>query len=590
MSYNEVQYFEGFTNNIYNSCVFQRICSCNQRRGNYDHFLVASQTTLHSLDFVDGSYNLRELSLSGVPDDAKLVAIDVFPAGLKKKTGSSTRSAHYNNGGDDCCCENVYCVTYNYPSSSNRGGDHDLSHIRRQGVGARLSPAAHRHKNTPSDELSSGLNFYSSNVDDLSSFNESLAKKLTSDYQHLNLNFFPGKLTHLMLRDESNLCKPILLLAGKDERVHFYGHTSVEHASSRQDDKLGFAPTSAYPLANAEGASEHIADGRDRFKSPYFSSISPDEVSQVGIVNEYNRDFPVAGVEDAEIEDEEDADDYYLFGDASKADSNRASTKQLDSEEIASAKPTGQITVSFSEINNQTMGFSGLTELPSLALSLKTLQNGNPESPLMAVGCGDGTLRMIQLLTRDGLPEDSKVLSESKLKGPLPVVDFLKNGKDYDLVVGGSLGFAAVFPKISGRDSGTMDLLPTNLYQSNSPNSVLCIHTADFNCDGQEEIAIGTYEQEMLVYQRVSRSDSMRLMQEKDEPCEFSLLWKRRFVHPVYSIKTGDFNLDGAKEIVVNSLHGIHILQPDMHQLADKILLGVGKMSQLEELMENVIP
>uniref|UniRef100_A0A0A9YIE0 Kaptin n=1 Tax=Lygus hesperus TaxID=30085 RepID=A0A0A9YIE0_LYGHE len=69
---------------------------------------------------------------------------------------------------------------------------------------------------------------------------------------------------------------------------------------------------------------------------------------------------------------------------------------------------------------------------------------------------------------------------------------------------------------------------------------------ADIDMDGKPEILLGTFSQMMLVY-------------------KFDGKWRlsglRRFSHAVHSIGYTDLSGDGAKELIVATMSGIHILQ-----------------------------
>ena len=69
---------------------------------------------------------------------------------------------------------------------------------------------------------------------------------------------------------------------------------------------------------------------------------------------------------------------------------------------------------------------------------------------------------------------------------------------------------------------------------------------------------------------------------------QYALRWSREFAHPIYALECGDFNQDGVDELVVNTLHGVHILQPDLEAAADKVMLSVAKLQELDSLREHV--
>jgi hypothetical protein len=44
------------------------------------------------------------------------------------------------------------------------------------------------------------------------------------------------------------------------------------------------------------------------------------------------------------------------------------------------------------------------------------------------------------------------------------------------------------------------------------------------------------------------------------------LAWQQKFTAPIYDITSGDINADGVTELIVATIHGIHVLQVE-HQL-----------------------
>lgn len=76
---------------------------------------------------------------------------------------------------------------------------------------------------------------------------------------------------------------------------------------------------------------------------------------------------------------------------------------------------------------------------------------------------------------------------------------------------------------------------------------VLCSCIADVNMDGKNEILLGTYNQEVLVYTLVDDT--------------WELAERRLFDAPVHSISYLDLTGDGMKELAVLTQRGVHILQ-----------------------------
>ncbi|XP_015593630.1 KICSTOR complex protein kaptin [Cephus cinctus] len=85
---------------------------------------------------------------------------------------------------------------------------------------------------------------------------------------------------------------------------------------------------------------------------------------------------------------------------------------------------------------------------------------------------------------------------------------------------------------------------------------VVCSCIADINMDGRNEILLGTYGQEILVY---TLNDG-----------NWDLTEKRLFEAPVHSICYMDLTGDGMKELVVLTQRGVHILQHDPRDVKRK--------------------
>lgn len=85
------------------------------------------------------------------------------------------------------------------------------------------------------------------------------------------------------------------------------------------------------------------------------------------------------------------------------------------------------------------------------------------------------------------------------------------------------------------------------LVGSESSDCILCCCIADINMDGQNEILLGTYNQEVLIYALVNDI--------------WELIVRKLFDAPVHSISYMDITNDGLKELIVLTQRGVHILQ-----------------------------
>ncbi|KZC10390.1 Kaptin, partial [Dufourea novaeangliae] len=87
---------------------------------------------------------------------------------------------------------------------------------------------------------------------------------------------------------------------------------------------------------------------------------------------------------------------------------------------------------------------------------------------------------------------------------------------------------------------------------SETSDCILCSCIADINMDGQNEILLGTYGQEILIFSFINDT--------------WELIVRKLFNAPVHSICYMDITNDGLKELIVLTQRGVHILQ---HNIAD---------------------
>ncbi|XP_033338511.1 KICSTOR complex protein kaptin [Megalopta genalis] len=107
-------------------------------------------------------------------------------------------------------------------------------------------------------------------------------------------------------------------------------------------------------------------------------------------------------------------------------------------------------------------------------------------------------------------------------------MDILNNGMDEDITLNGS----------------------------ETSDCILCSCIADINMDGQNEILLGTYGQEILIFCFINDT--------------WELIVKKLFDAPVHSICYMDITNDGMKELIVLTQRGVHILQHNVADVKDK--------------------
>ncbi|KAI8149190.1 hypothetical protein BJV82DRAFT_590977 [Fennellomyces sp. T-0311] len=134
-----------------------------------------------------------------------------------------------------------------------------------------------------------------------------------------------------------------------------------------------------------------------------------------------------------------------------------------------------------------------------------------------------------------------------------------KNVNEHDvlhLVVTCAIELAIVYRCIEKNGLTKSRVLP----QSGRYDSVLCSHVMDVDWDGENEILIGTYGHQVLIYKQVAGTQ------------DYNVLWRRQFAYPIYRISHLDLNIDGLDELIVTTMYGVHILQPNMKKARERLL------------------
>ncbi|CAO3608654.1 unnamed protein product [Mucor fragilis] len=143
------------------------------------------------------------------------------------------------------------------------------------------------------------------------------------------------------------------------------------------------------------------------------------------------------------------------------------------------------------------------------------------------------------------------------------------------LVVTCAIEQAIVYRSIDTDGLSTSKTLPL----SGNFDSVLCSHVMDVDWDGEKEILIGTYGRQVLIYKQVSGTQI------------YTVLWKRQFAYPIYRMTHLDLNRDGLDELIVTTMYGVHIFQPNMKKAREKLLevlqfVEASKRQKYEHLLD----
>ncbi|ORX89644.1 hypothetical protein K493DRAFT_318548 [Basidiobolus meristosporus CBS 931.73] len=229
---------------------------------------------------------------------------------------------------------------------------------------------------------------------------------------------------------------------------------------------------------------------------------------------------------------------------------------------------------------------SEIGELSSLAdeslniLYIKSYQI--QDKKVLVIGCQDG-----HLLVNIAQPDGTSQMYKKRLYSPvLSVIPFTTSSQPtadakINLLVACAVEYACVYEAVD-----TFGLTKScSLEKCGEFDSILCAHIGDVDLDGQQEIILGTYGQQLLVYKY-----DVRLI----DRLAFKLVWKRAFAYPLYHIRDIDLDLDGLNELLVTSMYGVHILKVDLAKSRDRlqsvILFLKEKKIQREMQLLSVVP
>ncbi|XP_074630148.1 KICSTOR complex protein kaptin-like isoform X1 [Acropora palmata] len=219
-------------------------------------------------------------------------------------------------------------------------------------------------------------------------------------------------------------------------------------------------------------------------------------------------------------------------------------------------------------------------ELQNLASNVLWLEVQIHQSRRITVlGCQDGHVKLavIELavqpsvikeynLNRDGPISSVKLFSLNPGQAHKPGEDHpdvdntgKESSGDFNLLVCCTIEASIVFMDVINQGFSNMVTLP----ESDDFDSVTCACIADVDWDGCDEIILGTYGQEILVYKCVVTSANN---------VDFTLIWRRSFANPLFAVEYLDLTNDGVKEIAVASLAGLHVLQHNVDRTEKELV------------------
>lgn len=178
--------------------------------------------------------------------------------------------------------------------------------------------------------------------------------------------------------------------------------------------------------------------------------------------------------------------------------------------------------------------------------------------------CHDGAISSVCLFATESVVPIPDILLSSE--GPLQKEGYSVQPTEYNVLVTSTLEQAVVYRNIKIKGFQDQHALP----DSDRYDCTLCSCVADLDMDGYNEIVLGTYGQELLVYKYnpgvVAPSRPSRLVKHEGR---YDLVWQRSFANPIQSICYMDITGDGLNELVLLSLKGLHILQHSLPEVAE---------------------
>ena len=138
-----------------------------------------------------------------------------------------------------------------------------------------------------------------------------------------------------------------------------------------------------------------------------------------------------------------------------------------------------------------------------------------------------------------------------KEEGPLTRVSFFDNSTSLFCLA--SLAPSRVFQNVLDHGLENSSVLPL----SDEFDIPTCCSLADIDFDGRQEILIGTYGEELLVY-KVSADKNIS---------DWTLQWSKSFNNPIHGIFHLDLTNDGMKELAIVTMKTVIILQHDVNRV-----------------------
>ncbi|XP_017787600.1 PREDICTED: kaptin-like [Habropoda laboriosa] len=205
--------------------------------------------------------------------------------------------------------------------------------------------------------------------------------------------------------------------------------------------------------------------------------------------------------------------------------------------------------------------FPELHDIQGIAIWINIYYYDNYNWRLSVIGCECGLVKVaitniseLKICYSWKLRYDRPISSVSifSLHNNIPTPPFINSKKIKLNVLVVNTSNAVVFMDILNNGMGE-DIM---LNGSETSDCILCSCIADINMDGQNEILLGTYGQEVLIFCFINDT--------------WELIIRKLFDAPVHSICYMDITNDGMKELIVLTQRGVHILQHNITDVKDK--------------------
>ncbi|KAM9942697.1 hypothetical protein ACTFIT_006087 [Dictyostelium discoideum] len=150
--------------------------------------------------------------------------------------------------------------------------------------------------------------------------------------------------------------------------------------------------------------------------------------------------------------------------------------------------------------------------------------------------------------------------------------------KKMHLLVGSIIGYSVVYRNIFNQLLQDSHLLE----YSDSFDSVTSVHVFDIDADGQNELLIGTYGMELLVYKKQQQpidNDSNGFI--------YKLNSHRHFSHPILGIQTIELMNDGIKQLIIMTMFGVYIMRVPILKYQEELSTRIELIKEILKLKQQ---